>query len=51
MSSKDVIRARKDEGYRFSLTGGQPAALPANPAGNIELSAQSARDPPFTDAI
>ena len=34
----DVIRAWKDESYRESLTPEQRAALPANPAGAIELT-------------
>lgn len=38
MSKIDVIRAWKDEEYRLSLTEAQRAALPANPAGAIELT-------------
>ncbi len=34
----DVIRAWKDEAYREGLTEQQLAALPANPAGAIELN-------------
>jgi mersacidin/lichenicidin family type 2 lantibiotic len=37
MSKIDVIRAWKDEAYRMSLTPEQRSALPANPAGLIEL--------------
>ncbi len=36
--SVDIIRAWKDEEYRLSLTDEQRAALPANPAGQIELA-------------
>ena len=39
MSLADVIRAWKDEEYRLSLSDAQRAALPANPAGRIELTA------------
>lgn len=35
----DVIRAWKDVEYRSQLTVEQLAALPASPAGTIELSA------------
>ncbi len=38
MSSKNIVRAWKDPGYRDSLTAAERAALPANPAGAIELS-------------
>jgi mersacidin/lichenicidin family type 2 lantibiotic len=34
----DIIRAWKDEAYRMSLSQAERAALPANPAGEIELS-------------
>jgi mersacidin/lichenicidin family type 2 lantibiotic len=34
----DVIRAWKDERYYLSLTADQRQALPAHPAGLIELS-------------
>ena len=37
MSSKDVIRAWKNEEYLASLSPAEVAALPQNPAGNIEL--------------
>jgi mersacidin/lichenicidin family type 2 lantibiotic len=37
MSNVDVIRAWKDEAYRLSLSDAERAALPANPAGLIEL--------------
>ncbi len=39
MSHVDVIRAWKDADYRRSLSDAQRAALPANPAGRIELTA------------
>jgi mersacidin/lichenicidin family type 2 lantibiotic len=38
MSNVDVIRAWKDEEYRLSLSDAERAALPANPAGLIELA-------------
>jgi mersacidin/lichenicidin family type 2 lantibiotic len=34
----DLIRAWKDERYRNGLTADQLAAMPANPAGVLELS-------------
>ena len=36
----DVVRAWKDPAYRASLTAAERAALPAHPAGLIELSAE-----------
>jgi mersacidin/lichenicidin family type 2 lantibiotic len=39
MSKVNIIRAWKDEAYRMSLSEAERAALPANPAGEIELSA------------
>lgn len=38
MSQKDIIRAWKDEDYRNSLSDAELAALPANPAGLVEVS-------------
>ena len=38
MNALDIIRAWKDEAFRNSLTAAQRAALPANPAGMVELS-------------
>ena len=38
MSRKQIIRAWKDPLYRNSLNAAQRAALPANPAGSVELS-------------
>jgi mersacidin/lichenicidin family type 2 lantibiotic len=38
MSNSDVIRAWKDPAYRASLTAGERAALPANPAGTIDVT-------------
>jgi mersacidin/lichenicidin family type 2 lantibiotic len=38
MSRLDIIRAWKDAAYRRSLTPDQLAALPANPAGAVELT-------------
>jgi mersacidin/lichenicidin family type 2 lantibiotic len=37
MKSIDIVRAWKDEEYRDSLSAEERAALPANPAGMIEL--------------
>ena len=37
MSAHTVTRAWKDEEFMASLTEGERAALPANPAGAIEL--------------
>jgi len=38
MNAFDIIRAWKDEAYRGSLSAAQLAALPANPAGMVELA-------------
>nr|WP_298728637.1 mersacidin/lichenicidin family type 2 lantibiotic [uncultured Steroidobacter sp.] len=38
MKTLDIIRAWKDPSYRQSLTATELASLPANPAGQIELS-------------
>ena len=38
MSKVDVVRAWKDEGYRAGLSAAQRQALPANPAGLVDLS-------------
>ncbi len=38
MSNNKVIRAWKDSVYRNSLSEAERAALPANPAGSIEIS-------------
>ena len=38
MSSQNIVRAWKDATYRDSLTEAERAALPANPAGAVELS-------------
>jgi len=38
MSLDQIIRAWKDEEFRNSLTPEQRAALPANPAGLLELT-------------
>jgi mersacidin/lichenicidin family type 2 lantibiotic len=38
MSQVNVIRARKDEEYRQSLSAGELALPPDNPAGAIELT-------------
>lgn len=39
----DIVRAWKDEGYRQSLSEEQMTTLPANPAGELELSDSSLR--------
>ena len=44
MSHVDVIRAWKDDEYRRSLSDAQRAALPANPAGMVELTAADLRE-------
>ena len=38
MSNNKIIRAWKDPAYRNSLSEAERAALPANPAGSIEVS-------------
>lgn len=38
MSSEQIIRAWKDAEYRESLSDTERAALPANPAGAVELT-------------
>lgn len=38
MSKVDVIRAWKEEEYRFGLSIEERAVLPANPAGLVDLS-------------
>jgi mersacidin/lichenicidin family type 2 lantibiotic len=38
MSNNKIIRAWKDPVYRNSLSEAERAALPANPAGSIEIS-------------
>jgi mersacidin/lichenicidin family type 2 lantibiotic len=38
MSTRNIIKAWKNPAYRNSLTAAERAALPANPAGSIELS-------------
>jgi len=37
MSQKDIVRAWKDEEYRNSLSEAERAALPAHPAGLVEI--------------
>jgi len=53
MSHQEVIRAWKDSAYRNALTPAEQEALPANPAGAIEISDEpfdyfAARIIPFT---
>ena len=38
MSKENIIRAWKDASYRNNLSPAERAALPANPAGSIEVS-------------
>lgn len=38
MSLESIVRAWKDEDYRDSLSEAERSALPANPAGLIEVS-------------
>ena len=38
MSNRNIIRAWKDPGYRNMLDPAERAALPANPAGAVEIS-------------
>jgi mersacidin/lichenicidin family type 2 lantibiotic len=38
MATIDIIRAWKDESYRASLSAEERAAIPANPAGPVELT-------------
>jgi mersacidin/lichenicidin family type 2 lantibiotic len=38
MSKNNIVRAWKDPVYRNSLSQSERSALPANPAGSIELS-------------
>lgn len=40
MSNQKIVRAWKDASYRNSLTEAERAALPANPAGAIEITAE-----------
>ena len=41
MTKRQIIRAWKDEDYRLSLSEAELSALPAHPAGFVELSDQS----------
>ena len=38
MSNSNIIKAWKDPGYRNTLSQAERDALPANPAGSIEIS-------------
>ena len=38
MSNNSIVRAWKDPVYRNNLTEAERSALPANPAGSIEIS-------------
>jgi mersacidin/lichenicidin family type 2 lantibiotic len=39
MSKQNIIRAWKDRAYRRGLSQAERAALPANPAGRLDLTA------------
>ena len=41
MNREQIIRAWKDEDYRHGLSGEELSALPAHPAGLVELSDES----------
>ena len=41
MTHEQIIRAWKDEDYRLNMNGEELSALPAHPAGLVELSDQS----------
>lgn len=43
MSTTDIIRAWKNDDYMMALNAAELAAVPANPAGRIELSAAADR--------
>jgi len=59
MSHHDVIKAWKNPAYRNTLSPEEQAALPANPAGNVEMSDERlghfaggiARNPPPHTAL
>ena len=38
MSTRNIIKAWKNPAYRNSLSAAERAALPANPAGSVEIS-------------
>jgi mersacidin/lichenicidin family type 2 lantibiotic len=42
MSRIDIVRAWKDAEYRRGLSAAQLAAMPANPAGMVDLTAEEA---------
>ncbi len=44
MSQQDIIKAWKDEDYRSGLSEEARAALPANPAGLLELTDEALDD-------
>lgn len=45
MSTTDIVRAWKNEDYLMSLNTSELSALPQNPAGNIELTYNTAAEP------
>ena len=44
MSKQNIIRAWKDQAYRRSLSAAERAALPANPAGRVDLDELTAAE-------
>jgi mersacidin/lichenicidin family type 2 lantibiotic len=38
MTTNEIVRSWKDEGYRLSLNSAEQALIPDNPAGLIELT-------------
>jgi mersacidin/lichenicidin family type 2 lantibiotic len=44
MSQQDVIKAWKDEEYRFNLSGTELANLPIHPSGILELTDEALDD-------
>lgn len=59
MSTRHIIQAWKNPAYRNSLSSEERAALPANPAGSVEIAAEDLgkiaggrpREPKPTDII
>ncbi len=44
MNNDQIIRAWKNPSFRASLNGAEAAALPANPAGSVELTTEDLMD-------
>lgn len=57
MSTRNIIRAWRNPAYRSTLSAAEKAALPAHPAGSIEIPAEDlgqiagGRKPQKTDII